>query len=211
MCTVYGSNRRRAANEQGTSKVVLSFTTSRRERVVLPHLTSLPLPHYSRFRCSDLCHPRKARLCRSVKTGKRVQFPRCRATVSEDIALGHWKIPGRPRTNPDRNILTREARRPARSIDLNLFRVPRRMECAHSLFCLPCFSPHQLSPPISRLKSSIPNPPRSPAPRCRCYVVWKIRRLSLPKPLLPKALPHCPCGRKDPARSKSSLLALPRN
>jgi hypothetical protein len=51
--------------------------------------------HYSRFRCSDLCHPRKARLRRSAKTGKRVQFPRCRATVSEDIALGHWEIPGK--------------------------------------------------------------------------------------------------------------------
>jgi len=25
-----------------------------------------------------------------AKTGKRVQFPRCRATVSEKIAAGHW-------------------------------------------------------------------------------------------------------------------------
>jgi len=27
------------------------------------------------------------------KTGKRVQFPRCRATVSEKIADGHWGKP----------------------------------------------------------------------------------------------------------------------
>src|ERR1700745_2087859 len=51
--------------------------------------------HYSRFRYSALFHPRKARLRRSAKTGKRVQFPRCRATVSEDIALGHWETPGK--------------------------------------------------------------------------------------------------------------------
>jgi len=25
-----------------------------------------------------------------AETGKRVQFPRCRATVSEEIVLGHW-------------------------------------------------------------------------------------------------------------------------
>src|ERR1700689_297862 len=33
---------------------------------------------------------RLARLCLAAKTGKRVQFPRCRATVSEKIAAGHW-------------------------------------------------------------------------------------------------------------------------
>ncbi len=27
-----------------------------------------------------------------AKIGKRVQFPRCRATVSEKIAAGHWEI-----------------------------------------------------------------------------------------------------------------------
>ena len=27
--------------------------------------------------------------------GKRVQIPRCRATVSEDIATGHWGKPGK--------------------------------------------------------------------------------------------------------------------
>jgi hypothetical protein len=26
-----------------------------------------------------------------AKTGKRVKLPRCRATVSENIANGHWK------------------------------------------------------------------------------------------------------------------------
>jgi hypothetical protein len=33
---------------------------------------------------------RNARLCRSVKTGKRVRIPRCRATVSEEKAVVHW-------------------------------------------------------------------------------------------------------------------------
>jgi len=33
---------------------------------------------------------RFARPPRSRRTGKRVQIPRCRATVSEDIAPGHW-------------------------------------------------------------------------------------------------------------------------
>jgi hypothetical protein len=32
---------------------------------------------------------------RSAKTGKRVQIPRCRATVSEDMSLGHWETPGK--------------------------------------------------------------------------------------------------------------------
>jgi hypothetical protein len=31
-----------------------------------------------------------------MRTGKRVQFPRCRATVSEEIAAGHWGNLGRP-------------------------------------------------------------------------------------------------------------------
>jgi hypothetical protein len=26
-----------------------------------------------------------------VKTGKRVRIPRCRATVSEETAIGHWE------------------------------------------------------------------------------------------------------------------------
>src|SRR6478752_5334846 len=40
---------------------------------------------------------RNARLRHSAKTGKRVQIPRCRATVSEEIASGHWvRTPGRP-------------------------------------------------------------------------------------------------------------------
>jgi len=60
---------------------------------------------------------RFARLCRVAKTGKRVQFPRCRATVSEKIAAVHWEIPGkavcRIRMLRNPRILTRKARRPA--------------------------------------------------------------------------------------------------
>ena len=39
---------------------------------------------------------RFARPPRSGRIGKRVQLPRCRATVSEDIASGHWSDLGRP-------------------------------------------------------------------------------------------------------------------
>src|SRR4051812_10155761 len=62
---------------------------------------ALSLPLHSSFGTSALCNLRNARFRRSAKTGKRVQIPRCRATVSEDIALGHWEFPGRPRTYPD--------------------------------------------------------------------------------------------------------------
>jgi hypothetical protein len=47
-----------------------------------------------------------------------VQIPRCRATVSEDIATGHWAYAWEGRLqHPDAeaqvHILTRKARRPA--------------------------------------------------------------------------------------------------
>ena len=55
-----------------------------------------------------------------AKTGKRVQFPRCRATVSEKIAAGHWEQSREGRCkkldvlNPQGlRILSRKARRPA--------------------------------------------------------------------------------------------------
>src|SRR3954454_5809416 len=56
---------------------------------------ALSLPLHSSFGTSALCNLRNARFRRSAKTGKRVQIPRCRATVSEDIALGHWEFPGK--------------------------------------------------------------------------------------------------------------------
>src|ERR1700675_2883809 len=39
-----------------------------------------------------------------TKIGKRVQFPRCRATVSEDIAAGHWGFPGKAGGGFERNL-----------------------------------------------------------------------------------------------------------
>ena len=55
-----------------------------------------------------------------------MRVPRCRATVSEEIAFGHWGIPGRPEASLDvQFVLTREARRPARSVTVNLFRVQK--------------------------------------------------------------------------------------
>jgi hypothetical protein len=61
-----------------------------------------------------------------ARIGKRVQIPRCRATVSEENAAGHWEPPGKAggRTancsckaiwSPRPSVLTREARRPVRT------------------------------------------------------------------------------------------------
>ena len=75
-----------------------------------------------------------------------MRIPRCRATVSEETALGHWKKfrEGRGRKRMVLFIiLTREARRPARSVYFNLFRVQRRNVCAYLVFlfcCLCCLS-----------------------------------------------------------------------
>ena len=69
------------------------------------------------------------------RTGKRVQIPRCRATVSEDTATVHWaERPGKDRSRnwirigfrararvQDRNPYSR-ARRPARTANTNPFR-----------------------------------------------------------------------------------------
>src|SRR5437763_1459092 len=44
---------------------------------------------------------RFARPPHAGKTGKRVKFPRCRATVSEEAAPGHWIFPGRPEAKPN--------------------------------------------------------------------------------------------------------------
>jgi hypothetical protein len=76
----------------------------------------------------------------SRRTGKRVEIPRCRATVSEDTASGHWSDLGRP--GQERNSRVGEqcspgqqrmavppcgtpysrARRPARTSNTNPFR-----------------------------------------------------------------------------------------
>src|ERR1035438_2121246 len=62
------------------------------------------------------------------------------------------EIPGRPRACPDGvSVLTREARRPARSVYFNLFRGQRRQVCAYSwLSFLVWFSPRLLRRPISK-------------------------------------------------------------
>src|SRR5260370_27627495 len=63
----------------------------------------------------------------SAKTGKRVKIPRCRATVSEELADSHWVMPGkavcRNRMLPDRRALAAiwthphsQARRPAQTV-----------------------------------------------------------------------------------------------
>jgi len=44
----------------------------------------------------ELFENKFARPLHAGRTGKRVKFPRCRATVSEDIAAGHWSDLGRP-------------------------------------------------------------------------------------------------------------------
>src|SRR5579871_1152912 len=96
-----------------------------------PYLTHYIRPSVLFVLCNSV---RNARLCRSAKTGKRVQIPRCRATVSEDIALGPLgSLPGRPSATSDAIHPHSRARRPARSVYPNLFRVKGRIVCASPL------------------------------------------------------------------------------
>ena len=52
-----------------------------------------------------------------------MRIPRCRATVSEEIAAGHWSgSPGKAGCGSRTElVLTREARRPARTANTNPF------------------------------------------------------------------------------------------
>ncbi len=119
---------------------IIAATLARIRLTSDPHLTS-PCPAV-RFLgrlllvvAVALCHVvRNARLCRWAKTGKRVEIPRCRATVSEETALGHWEKSreGRGRDRMGKpSLLAKPGDRRAPSY-FNLFRVQRRQVCAYS-------------------------------------------------------------------------------
>ena len=63
-----------------------------------------------------------------------MRIPRCRATVSEEIAIGHWGIPGKAGCicRMAKAVLTRKARRLARTANTNPFRVIKE-ECMRFL------------------------------------------------------------------------------
>jgi hypothetical protein len=69
------------------------FWSTKEEFINPPALTTPRLPSKFQTRFFVLYQNLGSRISVHDRTeiGKRVQIPRCRATVSEEIAIGHWE------------------------------------------------------------------------------------------------------------------------